>query len=210
MMTFLCLLAPSFELGAQDEARFFKDPDVDFWGGKPKKAKTKGPDPKGQVETLFAEPSQLPDGRVVVHTPPQAVLRFLEEPTKENARGYLEWQRERIKRLRLALEKLSEVATQLDGEKQPDPEIEILYFKRYDCPYCVQQDAVLAQMGSSWSVKTCTTREDFAKYQITSVPVLVLRDTRTGKILRLTGYAPKETILGAIKGLRSADPKEKK
>lgn len=122
---FFPVLAPA-DLSAQDvkdgpkdagRGAFFKKSDIDFWGTGAKKKqadaatrkKTVGGFDKDLYETVFAEPVQMPDGRYAVYVPPRAVLEFLENPTKESARGYLDWQSTRSRKIATALELLEAV-----------------------------------------------------------------------------------------------------
>src|SRR5205809_333644 len=55
------------------------------------------PSSKPKVEeSIWAEPVRGPDGQLRVYLPPQRVRDFLEKPTAENARAYLEWNRLRM------------------------------------------------------------------------------------------------------------------
>ncbi len=98
---------------AQPRPQFFTRKAVDFWGdGSP--ART---GPAAPSESIWAEPIRLPDGRTTTYVPPRPVLEFLENPTRENARKYLDWQAERMEKMRKAAALLAE----LQREKSPKP-----------------------------------------------------------------------------------------
>lgn len=74
--------------------RFFERPDIEFWGPRPPRKAQAAPDPAAHLETDLPTP----------------VREFVADPTPERARAYLEWQRERIERLRRALRLLEEIS----------------------------------------------------------------------------------------------------
>jgi len=83
-----------------DEVRFFDQP-------KPKEEVKKDT----QIEeNIFAEPVIGPDGKIRVYVPPKVVLDFLNNPTPENAKEYLKWNKERISKIAKAQMVLEEVA----------------------------------------------------------------------------------------------------
>ncbi|MBI2932994.1 MAG: thioredoxin family protein [Planctomycetes bacterium] len=141
--------------------QFFEKPDVDFWG-----TKKKGADPPPWVEPG--------------HTPPEPVVRLLEEPTHENARAYLQWQEDRLARLRAALEAIEEV----QSSAPPTDRREILYFAQEGCPHCAEQDRRLeaADLGER-PLRRLTPRdapELWERYKVTATPTLVI----DGRVLR--------------------------
>ena len=132
------LLAPSVVQARQDaQARqgFFNQKAVDFWrDGSP--ARTAAPETGATVtESIWAEPIRLPDGRMTTHVPPRRVLEFLENPTRENAQKYLEWQSERMEKIRKAAAMLSELqreksAKATDNEAMTGDPVTLTYFKK--------------------------------------------------------------------------------
>ncbi len=61
-------------------------------------------------ESIFAEPIMGPDGKTRIYVPPRQVLEFLNTPTKENAKAYLDWNKEKISKITQAQQVLQEVA----------------------------------------------------------------------------------------------------
>ena len=147
---------------------------VDYWGaGKRAPMARKGrPSPD---MTVWAEPIRMPDGRFAVYVPAPQVLRFLDDPTPETARGYLEWQKDRLAKLRRAMEVLEATAAEdeaKEGTPPPTPKpgevpkdspsvkatssvtklrstsTEITYFRRDGCVYCDRQDPILEAVRS--------------------------------------------------------------
>ena len=107
------------------ESSFFSN-GVDFWntsGHTTKDKKSKKPDappPPVHMESIWAEPTRLPDGRYGIYVPPPAVLAFLESPTKESLQGYLAWRQERAKKLSKAMALLAEHRRSLKQLDKPE------------------------------------------------------------------------------------------
>ena len=147
---------------------------VDYWGERKQTPMVKKSRSSPDV-TVWAEPIRMPDGRFAVYVPPPQVLRFLDDPTPETARGYLEWQKERITKLHRAMEVLEATGTEdkaKDGTGPPvanagessngspsvkatssesklkAPLTEITYFRRDGCVFCDRQDPILEAVRS--------------------------------------------------------------
>lgn len=208
----LLILLGALPAAAQDAPKPEVQRDqVDFFGDGPV-----GPVRKPTAEppeSLWAEPVRMPDGRFSVYVPPPAVLTFLTKPDRESARAYLTWQRERMKRLQDALEILEEVqreeALGKGREQAPDPApalpvlkpLEILYFKRPDCPWCAKQDEVLVALARTRpdvAVRVAAADGPEAKaLGVTLAPTLIVTDAG-GKPHRLEGFTPAQRILGLL------------
>ncbi len=148
-------------------AQFFEAPAVDFWDARARKA---APDAAGD----WSEPG---------HTPPPAVARLLEKPTRENALAYLRWQEERLARLQAALRAIEEARPK---------EKEVLYFAQEKCAYGAEQERVLAQSNLGGRAVRRLTPADapelWAKHGVTATPTLVI----DGRALR--GLQTRERI----------------
>lgn len=79
---------------------------------------------KEQIE-MWAEPSVDESGRVVSKLPPLPVLKALTDPSEENIKAYLEWNKKRME----AIEKASKALNQLAGQSQ---EIKIEQIKKVE------------------------------------------------------------------------------
>ena len=66
--------------------------------------------PLVREESLFAEPQVGPDGKLRVYLPPKPVRDFLENPTRENALAYRQWNSDRLAKLVAAQAVLDEVS----------------------------------------------------------------------------------------------------
>ncbi len=74
-------------------------------------------------ESVWAEPVRGPDGQLRVYLPPKPVRDFLEKPTPENARAYLEWNQARMRQMDEAVSVMRDVAAQGFGITAEEPAI---------------------------------------------------------------------------------------
>lgn len=129
---------------------------VDFWGAARRNATAaRGP---------WADPSA-----------PEPVRRLLAAPSEENARAYVAWQRERLRRLREALAAV-EAVSRSSG---------ILYFSRPGCPWCVAQDRELEGLEVT---RVPAGSPLWKEHGVTVTPTLVVG----AKVLR--GFTPRRAI----------------
>ena len=126
---------------------FFGGREVDFWGTR----RTAAPRP---AEPLWAD-----------STAPAPVRRLLEDPTAANARAYVEWQTERLRRLRSAMEAVESASTV--------PERRVLYFARAGCRWCAIQERELE------GIPVVRVPEDsplWKRHEVRVTPTLVVKD----------------------------------
>jgi hypothetical protein len=186
---------------------FFTQKRVNFWrDGAPDRAAP----PPGVSESIWAEPIRLPDGRFTTFVPPRQVLEFLENPTRENARKYLEWQSQRMDRMRKAAAVLSEVqreksAKETNREAPTGTPVAITYFKKAGCPACARQDVVLSDLKEKQphlSIKPLEPGQEPELWQrlgVTAVPALLIGVEGRRPVL-LRGFSDAAKILTAIRG----------
>lgn len=132
------LLASALADSRQDaptKQGFFNEKRVDFWRDGSADRKPPADSNAGAPESIWAEPMRLPDGRYTTYVPPRQVLEFLENPTRENAKKYLEWQTERMDKMRKAAAMLAEVNREKSGKEAQgkpltDDPVAITYFKK--------------------------------------------------------------------------------
>lgn len=164
----------------QEEGPFFHRSDVDFWGTRKKIA--------APAASLWTEPILGPDGRWQVYAPPREVVEFLEAPNRESGERYLAWQRERLDRLRTAMRVLGDLQAE---EREPV----LYYFARAGCPYCADQDRVLAiaRLPGFRVVKVEPESPLWARYGIRVVPTIVMQ--RPGRSpYRIEGFVPRAVL----------------
>lgn len=186
---------------------FFPQKRVDFWrAGGPEHP----PPTPGVSESVWAEPIRLPDGRFTTYVPPRQVLEFLENPTRENARKYLEWQSERMERIRKAAAVLSEVqreksSKETSREAPAGTPLTITYFKKAGCPACARQDAVLSDLKEKHPHLTIKPLEPgqepelWQRLGVTAVPALLVNVEGRPPVL-LRGFSDAAKILTSIRG----------
>ena len=135
--TAILLAASIAEAQQENKSRqgFFNEKRVDFWRDGSADRKTANETDGGVTESIWAEPIRMPDGRYTTYLPPRPVLAFLDNPTQENARKYLEWQSQRMDKIGKASAILAEVQREKSGKTAKlgvptsDP-IAITYFKK--------------------------------------------------------------------------------
>lgn len=115
-------------------------------------------------------------------TMPDPVRDLLDHPTKESAQKYLEWQKARMARLQEAVRALEEAK----GGRT------LLYFTRPGCPFCAEEEKVLAGLEGVRVVRVADP-ELWKKYTVTATPTLVLDEKgREPKIWR--GYVTRARL----------------
>jgi hypothetical protein len=108
------------------------------------------------------------------------VKRLLETPTAENARAYLAWQEERMRRLRAAM-------AAVESAREAGS---LLYFAREGCRWCALQEEELRGLPV---VRVPEGSPLWEKHGVTVTPTLVAG----GKLLR--GYTPREAIVKELR-----------
>ncbi len=215
--------------------RFFKDDSVDFFGDKARRvAESKE---RASNESIWAEPVRQSDGSVSVYVPPRQVLEFLENPSEENARKYLQWKHERMVKLQAAMEALKKAAAEETPRKGPSQEepvgnakkgaeratppaaATLLYFKKPGCPYCEYQDVIVADLAKrhpDWKI-TAVGPDDaelWKKHDVTATPTIVFVRPDGSAVTALRGLAFVEKLEAAAadtaqpKTAKIAKPKE--
>ena len=140
---------------------------VDFWGTKKKEAAT---------------PPAWAEGE----RPAGPVADLLERPSKETARRYLDWQKDRLSRLEAAMKALEE------AQREEAPEV--LYFTRPGCGWCEKQDAVLKEMGLAVRRVTPGEPGPWVKHRVTATPTLVVPGPEP-----LTGFRTRKQLEEVLK-----------
>lgn len=193
---------------AQPSRRFFTVSAVDFWRdgiAGPKSTSTK----ERFSESIWAEPIRLKDGRYTTYLPPQPVLQFLENPTRETGLKYMAWQSERMEKMRKAaaiLAGLQPKAAQAPKElRTPDVPVSITYFKKAGCPACAKQDAVLSDLKAKFpavAIKPLEVGQEpqlWQRLDVKAVPALLIAVEGRPPVL-LRGFADASKIVSVING----------
>lgn len=139
-----------FHLATANAQGLFQYDRVDFFGKietsqEVIQTETK-PNPEPVIDE-WAEPIISPSGKVSVYLPPKEVRDFLENPTPENAKAYLEWNSRRIKKFTLAHQLLAKEAAKLGIIKDVGDfkakENYLVYFMLKSCSLCEKQAKVI-------------------------------------------------------------------
>jgi len=162
----------------EERGRFFVRREIDFFGRK---------QPPRRADT-WAEPIVGADGKIRLHVPSAEVIDLLESPTPRNAERYLERQRERMEKMRRAMEAVAAI----QGKRSA---ASLYYFSRPGCPYCLEQERVLGSVRLE-GVSVHRVPPDsplWAQYGIRRVPSLVLVK-EAGQVRTFEGFTPKSLL----------------
>ena len=113
-------------------------------------------------QDLWIEPAISADGKVSYYKPPQVVVDFLDDPTKENGKAYIEWNKAKLAKITKAQEVLQELATEMNliPPTQP-PQVadatlpkasaeektaNVVFFLLRGCPYCEKQKVLIEDL----------------------------------------------------------------
>ncbi len=166
---------------------------------KKKEAKEEAPAP---IENIWTEVHQGPDGKLYYYTPPKIVLDFIMNPTKENARTYLQWNQQRLAMYERASQVLMEVAMEegvipeekFAGIEKPPPvpkpaRPKLLFFSREGCPYCKDEIPIVEKF-----IKEHPDEFDFlciyttTKEEPPKLPFTCIKDTGESQRYSVTTY----------------------
>jgi hypothetical protein len=180
--------------GSEKNQRFFNASYVDYWGSGPKSKADESKQRDDYTDAIVTD-----DGRVESYRPPQAVVDLLQSPTEENARKYLAWQRERLRRVAAAVKAVRDA----DDKAPEEPlSVKVTYFTRAGCPACAKQDVEIKKL--SGRVATVIEIDDPDVLQalgIDAVPTLVISDPASGRRRVLTGFHDAQAVLSAAREL---------
>ncbi len=99
---------------------------------------------------LWVEPMISKDGKITMYTPPKEAKDFLDNPTEETGKNYLDWSLKRLEKLKKAETILQNLNKDLVNNKYnsgetypsgiPTKDIQSMaFFLIKGCPYCAQQ-----------------------------------------------------------------------
>ena len=168
-----------------------------------------------QIE-MWAEPTVDSSGKMVSKLPPLPAMRFLSDPTPENAKTYMEWNKKRME----ALEKSQNVLQAMSGQSQAQnqrigsiQEIKsVEFYFSPGCPYSIKQAPVVEGLAkkigyakvraftstgdpvllkdfiskTGLKVKIYVSPEPFSKNKIEAVPVTII-ETKDGRKILFEG-----------------------
>ena len=147
-----------------DAQNMFEYNEVDFFNSieSQQKVIVQSKEKREVTESEWAEPIVSPSGNVAIYVPPKEVRNFLDKPDPENAKAYLGWNMNRIKKFMTAqqllekeakgmgLDKDSKVASLPDSANlvnNPDNRRNhLFYFMLKGCPACKEETRILEEI----------------------------------------------------------------
>ncbi len=119
-----------------------------------------------EQQNVWSEPIVGPGGNIVYYTPPKQVVAFLDNPSEENAKDYLQWNMNRMGKIQQAQNMLKKVTLEMGvtpkvamTEKRSVKSVPksvskrwtsgqnyIAFFLLKGCPYCEQQKQIISQL----------------------------------------------------------------
>lgn len=113
-------------------------------------------------QELWIEPAMSADGKVSYYKPPQVVVDFLDDPTTENGKKYIEWNQKKLAKIQKAQTVLQELAKEMNlipptiapqVQDVPLPKTTIarkgtavIFFLLKGCQYCEKQKALIMDL----------------------------------------------------------------
>ena len=147
-----------------DAQNMFEYNEVDFFNSieSQQKVIVQSKEKREVIESEWAEPIVSPSGNVAIYVPPKEVRDFLDKPDPENAKAYLNWNMNRIRKFMTAqqllekeakgmgLDKDSKVASLPDGanlvNNPDDRRNHLFYFMLKGCPACKEETSILEEI----------------------------------------------------------------
>ena len=147
-----------------DAQNMFEYNEVDFFNSieSQQKVIVQSKEKREVIESEWAEPIVSPSGNVAIYVPPKEVRDFLDKPDPENAKAYLGWNMNRIKKFMTAqqllekeakgmgLDKDNKVASLPDSanlvNNPDDRRNHLFYFMLKGCPACKEETSVLEEI----------------------------------------------------------------
>ena len=157
------------------------------------------------VESQWAEPIVEPSGKVTIYVPPKEVRDFLDKPDPENAKAYLGWNMNRIKKFITAqqllekeakgmgLDKDSKVASLPDGanlvNNPDDRRNHLFYFMLKGCPACKEETRILEEIHLKHpEINIEAFADGFSDDELKGFTFPVTQDNGMSQKLRINSY----------------------
>jgi len=199
----------------QPSPGFFGKDYVDYWNSSwaekaknEKKLENETERDLTQAQARWSEPAVSDDGTVQTFYPPKQVAELLDNPTEENARAYLQWQRERMRRIQEAQRILEKVKVSLEIEKlgkqikSSGVSVRLDLYVQEGCPHCETQKAIMADLLKRMpelavrAIELSKNPSLVRELSIDSVPTMIL--TAGGSSLRRVGVLSLSQLIRSI------------
>lgn len=150
---------------------------------------------KRQIKTSLSDNKSSWYTGYTNYKPPKVVIDLLNNPTKQNAIKYLEWQRRRTQKLMAAVKVLNSVEKELytSKPKHLNDDLLVVFFSP-ECPHCKDQlsilknvvkdypslDLVLYPVDNPQLAQQELSSNGLGKFIVTNDPIVERLDTSTG------------------------------
>ena len=201
------IILGSFLKPAQAQ-NMFEYNEVDFFSSLETQGRVIEPQSKERpdiVESEWAEPIVSPSGNVAIYVPPKEVRDFLDKPDPGNAKAYLGWNMNRIKKFIIAqqlleneakgmgLDKDSKVASLPDGanlvNNPDDRRNHLFYFMLKGCPACKEETRILEEIHLNHpEINIEVFADGFSDDELKGFVLPVTQDNGMSQKLRINSY----------------------
>ncbi len=184
---------------------------VDFFNSFNSKEKTREVVPQEKPQTItdeWAEPIISPQGSVSIYVPPSQVKDFLDKPSPENAKAYLEWNQKRIKKFILAQEVLAKEVKEIGFTEDTKAFTDfasfgsnslmdnarlkantLFYFMLKGCPACQRETRVIEDIFMNHpEIKIEAFADGFSDGELEEFKFPVRQDNGMSQILKVNSY----------------------
>ena len=190
-----------------DAQNMFEYNEVDFFNSieSQQKVIVQSKEKREVIESEWAEPIVSPSGNVAIYVPPKEVRDFLDKPDPENAKAYLGWNMNRIKKFMTAqqllekeakgmgLDKDSKVASLPDSANlanNPDNRRNhLFYFMLKGCPACKEETRILEEIHLKHpEINIEAFADGFSDDELKGFTFPVTQDNGMSQKLRINSY----------------------
>ena len=190
-----------------DAQNMFEYNEVDFFNSieSQQKVIVQSKEKREVIESEWAEPIVSPSGNVAIYVPPKEVRDFLDKPDPENAKAYLGWNMNRIKKFMTAqqllekeakgmgLDKDSKVASLPDSANlvnNPDNRRNhLFYFMLKRCPACKEETRILEEIHLNHpEINIEVFADGFSDDELKGFVLPVTQDNGMSQKLRINSY----------------------
>ena len=190
-----------------DAQNMFEYNEVDFFNSieSQQKVIVQSKEKREVIESEWAEPIVSPSGNVAIYVPPKEVRDFLDKPDPENAKAYLGWNMNRIKKFMTAqqllekeakgmgLDKDSKVASLPDSANlvnNPDNRRNhLFYFMLKGCPACKEETRILEEIHLNHpEINIEVFADGFSDDELKGFAFPVTQDNGMSQKLRINSY----------------------
>jgi len=168
-----------------------------------------GKEVAGEQQNVWSEPIVGPGGNSVYYTPPKQVVAFLDNPSEENAKDYLQWNMNRMGKIQQAQNMLKKVTLEMGvtpqvamTEKKSIKNVPksvskrwtsgqnyIAFFLLKGCPYCEQQKQIISKLKETRSdLRIEVFVKGYSNSEIQGLPFKAISDHGISQSLGFSRY----------------------